>query len=287
LQLLRFINAHGAEISFDSRAPYVFWRITGLEAPPVNPIYTQSMGQHGYTLNALLMEARTIKATAHIHGSNGVREMYQMRRELNRVCNPLNGVGTLIYQNDAGVYHIDAFCRGNPYENKIQNVQTLNVIFECPQVFLMAPRPDEVALAYVDGGLEFPIETPGFFGTLGYQAILDNDGDIELPLKIYIGGGAINPKVLNETTGQFIQVEKHIQDHEQLFINTDPEAIEVSLLTVDEQSRPIKVNAYSYLSDDSDFIMLPQGENILSFHTDDNNTHIRVRLSLWKRFTGV
>ena len=287
MQLLKFINARGEEIVFDSGAPYVFWRIKGLESPPVNPVYTQAMEQHGYTLHELLMESRTITVTGHIHGPEGVREMYKLRRALNRICNPLNGVGTLVYQNDAGVYHIDAFCRGTPYETKIQNVQTLSLVFECPQVFFTTERANEAALAYVEGGLCFPLITPGFFGTIGYQVTIDNDGDYQTPMEIFIGGGAINPKVINETTGAFVQVEKHIQAHEQLYINTDTEHNEVSLLTVDEHSQPVKVNAYSYLSDDSDLFMLPQGENLLSFRTDDNNTHIRIRLLFRKRFVGV
>jgi len=287
MQLLRFISSRGESITFENSAPFVFWRVKGLEAPPVTPVYTQSMEQHGYSLDSILMESRTITITGHIHGQSGIREMYQLRRDLNRVCNPMNGIGTLVYQNDAGVYRINAFCRSNPYEGKERNIQTLSVSFECPQPFFTTERAEELALAYVRGGLKFPLRTPGFFGTLGYRVTADNDGDIETPLEIFIGGGAINPKVINETTGRFVQVKKHIQTHEQLYINTDPEHIEVSLMTVDEHSQHVKINAYSYLSDDSDLLRLPQGVNMLRFNTDDNNTHIRIRLLFRKRFVGV
>jgi len=287
VQFLRFINSRGEEISFDSTAPFVFWRITGLNVPTANPIFTQAVGQHGYTLHDLLMEGREIRVTAHVHGPQGVREMYQKRRELNRVCNPLYGVGTLTYQNDAGTYQIEAFCRSIPYETKLENVQTFSIIFDCPKTFFTTPAQERVLLAYIDGGLEFPLVTPGFLGTMGYEARPFNDGDIDTPLEIIIGGGAVFPTVTNETTGKFVCVERHLQEHEKLYINTDDENTEVSLLTVDEHSNPVKINAYSYLTDDSDLFRLAQGENVLSFNSADNNTRIKIELLFRKRFVGV
>jgi len=36
MQRLKYINPMGAEVEFNSAAPYVFWKVTGLSLPPVH-----------------------------------------------------------------------------------------------------------------------------------------------------------------------------------------------------------------------------------------------------------
>ena len=288
MQRLRFINARGAEISFDNHAPFVFWKIQGIEMPPTFSISTQASGQHGYTPHELLLEQRTVRLSAHIHGTDGVRRMYELRKSLNEVCNPLLGIGTLVYENDNGIWQIGAFCRGNPYAGKTHGVQTLDLTFECPLPFWLSRELSEAKLAYVDGGLEFPIITPNNFGTLGYQVHIDNDGDAPAPLEFFIDGGALNPIIINETTGEFIRLSRHVRLRDTLYINTDPEALEVSLITIDpETNLPQRDNAYGYISVDSTLFRLVPGINMLKFTSDDENKQVRIRILFRKRYVGV
>ena len=287
MQRLRFVNSLGAEISFDSAPPYIFWDIDGIGIAPVFPIRTQAPGQNGYTLQTLLLDERTVTVHGHIHG-NTVLDMYNIRRQLNIVLNPLLGLGTLYYENDSGAWQAAAFCKTESYPDKIANAQFLEIEFECPQPYWEDQTLTQIPLAYIDGGIQFPLITPNYFGTLGYQAFIDNDGDLPVPLQFYIQGGAVNPIVKNETTGEYIQLAKYLETWDQLYINTDINEQEVSLVTIDPMTNePVKQNAYSYLTDGSTLFKLVPGVNRLTFTSDDENKKVSIEIVFRKRTAGV
>lgn len=290
MQKLTFVNSRGIEITFDNYPPYIFWTIQGLEIPPVAVIGSQSSGQNGYTLHDLLLDERTVRLACHVDGVEGAKLMFEKRRELNYICNPVLGLGKLIYTNNYGSWQTPAFCNANTYANKWgkSRGQTLNLSFECPSSFWFSAEPIQVGLAYVEGGLEFPLITPGFFGTLGYRVNINNDGDTNTPLEFYIDGGSLNPIITNKTTGEFIKLSKQLQYYDSLYINTDPENMTVSLITIDpETNEEVKTNAYGYLTDDSTLFMLIPGPNELIFHSDDENKKVRIRIVFSKRYVGV
>lgn len=288
MQRLKFVNSRGYEIVFDNFPPFIFWKIDGLSIPPLETIFTQASTQNGYTLHDILLNARVVHATCHVHGVDGKKMMFEKRRELNYVCNPGLDLGTLIYTNDYGAWQIPAFCRENPYAGKIQSVQTLDISFECPQPFLMSADPIQFYLAYIEGGLEFPLETPTEFGLFGYRVDINNNGDANTPIEMYIDGGSLNPIIKNETTGEFIKLAKQLNFYDRLYINTDPENLTVSLITIDpETNQEVTTNAYGYLTDDSVLFKLIPGENAITFHSDDDNEKVRIRGIFYKLFVGV
>lgn len=288
MQRLTYINSKGKEVTFDNYPPYIFWVIQGVSNPATTAVFTQSIGQHGYSLHDTLFDYRTVRLSCHVHGKDGVRQMYEKRKELNHVCNPVLGVGKLVYTNDYGSWQISAFNRSIEYGTKIREIQTLDVVFECPNPFWQSAVPTQVRLAYVDGGLKFPVTTPNFFGTFGYRAIIDNDSDANTPLEFYIDGGSLNPIIKNETTGEFIKLSRHLNYWDKLYINTDPELMTVSLVTIDpETNEPIKSNAYGYLTDDSVLFKLVPGRNIITFKSEDENRKVRIRILFHKLYSGV
>ena len=288
MQQLKFINARSAEFIFDLTAPYIFWKIDGLSVSPVTPIRTQAAGQHGYTLQDVLLENRTVRLTGHIHGKYlGIPEMYGLRKQLNSVCNPVLGMGRLTYKNDYGEWQIPAFVSALPYADKIQNIQTLSISFECPSPFWLTTAQSFVSLAFIYGGLKFPLKTPGKLGTMGYRASIDNDSDVDTPVELLMDGGSLNPVILNKTTGEFIKLAKQMEPSDQLYINTDPEKLEVSLITTDEHNQRVKSNAYGYITTDSTLFSLIPGSNELTFTSDDENRAVRIRISFYKRYVGV
>lgn len=118
---------------------------------------------------------------------------------------------------------------------------------------------------------------------------MDNDSDCDLPVEMYIDGGSLNPTITNETTGEFIKIEKPLQTYEKLYINTNPEQIEVSIIRKDaETNQEIKENAYGYLTYDSTLFKLKIGLNELTFKSDDEeNKKVRVKIYYKKCYLGV
>ncbi len=287
MQRLTFINSRGQEIVFCNTEPYLFWQIDGTGLAPLETIESQAAGQNGYTLHGTMFEKRVIKLTGHIIGKSGsIDHMFMLRRRLINACNPALGLGTIIYENHYGRWQIQAFCKNIPYTSKIRHVQTIGIDFECPSPLWQSGEASQISLAYLGGGLEFPLVLPGGFGNLGYQAIIDNDGDYPTPLEIYIGGGSKNPKVLNLTTGQFIKIEKDTNSYEHIYINTDP-GVSTVLLVRSDGTEETEENAYGYLSHDSTLFSLARGRNVILYETEDENKKVSVRLLFRKLYVGV
>lgn len=295
LQNLLFQNSKGEIINFTNYAPFVFAEIKGLGSPEIQPTYNQAPTQYGYTLDNMLIDERQITLTCYVHGKinneTKLKKLFEFRRDLIKVLNPLLGLGTLIYTNDYGSYRIKGFLKNYSDLDKYNSIslQTIALTFECPTPFFESIEQSGVYLNYVEGGLEFPLVTPTDFGIFGYWVKIDNDSDLELPIEMYIDGGSINPIVKNETTGEFIKIEKPLEEHEKLYINTDPENIEVYIIRKDvETNKEIKENAYGYLTYDSTLFKLKQGINELTFNSDDEeNKKVRIKIYYKKRWIGV
>jgi len=119
-----------------------------------------------------------------------------------------------------------AFCKTAVYADKLRNFQTLNISFECTLPFWSEPAQSQAMLAYIGGGLEFPLVTPTEFDMLGYRSLVDNDSDATVPIEMHVDGGSENPKITNVTIGVLILIERRVETWEQLYINTDPEHME-------------------------------------------------------------
>lgn len=92
----------------------------------------------------------------------------------------------------------------------------------------------------------------------------------------------------NQTTGEFIKLAKQLKNGDRLYINTDPEKLEVSLITTDPvTNQKVKSNAYGYLTHDSTLIRLVQGQNKLTFQSDDENKKVKITVAFHKRYVGV
>jgi len=214
--------------------------------------------------------------------------MYGLRRQLNRVLSPMLGPGKLIYENSFGAFSLPAICIKNGYLGRIMDVQTLDISFECPQPFWESAEPSRVDLAYVDGGLEFPLGTPTLFGMLKYRDIIQNDSDAPVPVAITIEGGAINPIIENVTTGEVIRLSQQLPLYDKLYINTDPEKLNVLLLKLNPATNEYDAtNAFGFLTDDSTLWRLLPGVNIVTFKSDDENKMINIQIEFAKRFAGV
>jgi hypothetical protein len=289
MQELKFINALGKEANFNLDWPFIFWRIDGVNIPPVTAVTTQAPNQNGYSLHGTLFESRRITLTGHVHGLNSKKLMYEKRRTLNNILNPLYGPGELIYTNDAGAWKIKAFCGGTNYLDKRLEVQTLTVTFEAPSPFWEDLKQNGVFLAYVEGGLKFPVKLPNMFGMLGYRVIVNNFGDWNAPVEIYMEGGAVNPVITNKSTGEFIKLTHDLDSSMELYINSDPENLEVSIITIDPATNEkVKQNAYGYITSDSTIqFYLKPGRNEIIFSSDDENKAVRIRIYFRLRYAGV
>lgn len=101
-------------------------------------------------------------------------------------------------------------------------------------------------------------------------------------------GGSLNPVIINQSTGEFIKLAKQVNEGDKLYINTDPEHLEVSLIVTDPVTNlKVKQNAYGYITSDSTLFKLISGENRLTFESDDDNNAVKLTIAFYKRYLGV
>ena len=194
MQKLVFINGAGKEIYLTSgNFGIINWE--GLSNTPLTIQTQQVPFEDGGVFLDALMEQREIAITVAIQDNNDLELRYQLKRELISALNPKLGEGTLIYTNDYLSRQIKAVPQIPLFENKNSNdAGTLksSVAFSC-----CSPYWEDVEETSVE------ISKAG--------TVIKNDGDTPSQIQIKIESNNndtefSNPKIINRTTGQQIEV---------------------------------------------------------------------------------
>lgn len=140
-------------------------------------------------------------------------------------------------------------------------VKTLVMSFAAPEPWFKIILPYASA-TFEDGALEFPLSIPEAGVVLSaatYRLTSSNAGDKLADTVIRFVGGAVQPYVTNEATGESLSVNRTVAADEVLEINSATGRVDI----IDAEGT--RHNAFNYLGADDDFIHLMQGDNILTF----------------------
>lgn len=128
----------------------------------------------------------------------------------------------------------------------------------------------------------FPLTLPSTFSQVAFYKEINNEGDTDTPATIIFNGPAINPKITNETTGEYIKINKEISAQEQIVINTESGKETVTLVTPNGTE-----NAYNDIDLNSTFFNLIVGKNLLRYSSDSEITKDTVSVEFVNRYTGA
>lgn len=117
---------------------------------------------------------------------------------------------------------------------------------------------------------------------MSFYKVVDNEGDEEIPLQIEYTGPATNPKIINETTREFIQVNMEIGEKEKLIINTAQGQETVNLVTPNET-----IDVYNNIDLNSTFFKLILGKNLIKYSSDNEGAKDKVSITYSNRYVGV
>ena len=234
--------------------------ISGLESSDYEVNITEHYsGIGGYIKNKKILQ-REIVFTADCVNWGSVEEQ---RQRLIKFFNPLN-TGNLKV-NYCGIeryinYEIESFKdnRKNLYE---QLNFTVSII--CPDPYFYEIEKIEELTTWV-GGLNFPLNLPFSLKQKGeHIKNIYNDGHVDTAIEVVFKGPAINPKILNSTTGEFIQVNKELTSEDTLYITTQYRNKKVEI-----EKEGIRTNAFNYIDLDSTFFNLKVGDNLIEYSTE-------------------
>lgn len=281
---ITFTNSIGNSVVLGPK-PFKVIRIDGTGGTEADIQTQKAPYQDGHTFVDALLEPKTVEMELAIF-ARSKEEVFQLRRQLTNVFNPKLGVGLLTYEYPSGVREIEAVPDSTPIfpsgiQNSSEGFQRVLITLICPAPFWLDPLENIVKLEDFVANFRFPFHFPVVFSARGDTRTIINDGDVPTPITVEFRGHAINPRITNVTTGEFIQVNREIPENYRLVIDTEFGRKRVSIIAPDG----VETNAFHYIDLDSTFFDLEVGENQLSFITSGGSPEVYVHFK--KRYLGV
>lgn len=278
MQRLTYTNNRGESVTFSKSRPFILSHIDGVGGASVEIRSTRAPFQDGSSVSGVQLNDRSVSIQGAIM-ANSQDELYALRRQISRVMNP-KAAGSLVYSNDSRSYAAQAIAEEGPiWGERHKNNQVFSVSFLCPDPFWQDENQIVRELRFEDGGLSFPLRLPSMFSFAGYRGTFSNDGDVETPVIIRYQGPAVNPVVLNETTGEFIRVNRTLTTDDILHINTAFGQVRVEIIAANGDRQ----NVFQWIDPDSTFFKLVIGKNTLTYSGDNENFQQIAQVTIyWK-----
>lgn len=268
-----------------SSAPFLLQSVDGLGDVDADTQTQKSPFQDGSTYIDSVLQERPISLEIVILASD-TSTLLQRRQCLAAVFNPKLGPGTLRYENGEVVREIEAVPDGVPVfpsgrENRGPFFQKALVNLLCPNPFWKSPEITEEPT--FEPLFQFPFEGVFEIGMQRDNRIIVNDGDAPAPLYIEFFGPAVNPIIINRTTGEFIKVNQTLQEGEVMKIDTTPGRKSVYFVQPDGTER----NVFNWIDLNSSFFQLVVGENEIEYSADSDIQGAIVNISYRKLYNAV
>lgn len=220
-------------------------------------------------------------------------KLYELRRRIFRIINPKTynkesekrGELLIYYTNDFKKYRIYGKVEDSAdFNDRKKNRDKATISFYCQDPYWLDEKGVDIDIKSVRGGLKFPLKLPNKFATVSFYKEIDNKGDVEAPVQIEYVGPAKNPRVTNETTGEFIQVNMEIGEKEKLVIDTREGKETVNLITPHEVR-----DVYNNIDLKSSMsLKLIVGKNLIRYSSDIEGAKDRVTIKDYtNKYVGV
>lgn len=268
-----------------SSAPFLLQSVDGLGDVDADTQTQKSPFQDGSTYIDSVLQERAISLEIVIIASDKPT-LFKHRQFLASVFNPKLGQGILRYENGETIREIEAVPDGVPVfpsgkENRGPTFQKALVNLLCPNPFWKSPEITEEPT--FEPLFHFPFEGVFEIGIQRDKRIIVNDGDAPAPLYIEFFGPAVNPIIINRTTGEFIKVNQTLQEGEVMKIDTTPGKKSVYFVQTDGSER----NVFNWIDLNSTFFQLVVGENEIEYSADSDIQGAIVNISYRKLYNAV
>lgn len=265
---LQFKSAQGQTVElFDY--PYRLISVEGIGDVGAEIQSQRAPYQDGETYIDSVLEPRFMTIELKIEGIDAA-DTESQRRLIASIFNPKLGPGTLKYIRGDEVKVINAVPESVPSfpDGNTNRKET----FQKALIFLKAPNPywksttvtEEPAF---EPRFRFPVSGPFIMGVQRTDRIIINGGDAPAPLQIDFYGPADSPIIENLTTGEFIRINKRLEEGQMLKVDTT-DGIK-SVIYVDEEGN--ETNVFNWIDLDSTFFKLEIGENDITCHCAISN----------------
>lgn len=289
MQRLIYTNSRGQSIDLGDKPPFILSKIDGLGDVGASVQTQKAPFQDGSTYIDSVLEERFISMEISILAPSQ-SELSNTRQFFSSVFNPKLGEGKLTYIFGNEIKEIAAVPEHVPVlpsgaDNRVRNIQRAMVSLKCPNPYWTTEDIVDQLVVW-EGGLEFPLQLPTEFARQSESKakILLNEGDVETPVFITFNGPATSPiKVMNKTTGEFIEVNQSLLTNEKLEINTAFGQKRVTKVLADGTRQ----NAFHFITMDSTFFNLLPANNLIDYSTGTDYERAAVSITWRNRYLAV
>lgn len=210
----------------------------------------------------------------------------EYRREIIKVCSPKLGLGKITLELDGDTKQIQAVLDGGPAfpERGMDAFQEFQIDFLCPDPYWQDLNQVSRSLRAYEGKFTLPFTLPFKLGKQGDRTTLNNEGDVPAPVHIDMQGPVTNPRITNDTTGEFIQINGSVARDEILHIDTSPSKKRIEVYKGDKVRSIFGRLAYEQ---GASFWQLLPGANDVSYVADEGNSDAIVAVSWHSRYSGI
>lgn len=266
--------------------PYRLYHFEGFGEVESETQMQRAPFQDGATYVDSVLQSRSITLEVRINAKNE-KELVSLRSYLASIFNPKLGLGKLTRIIGDDVKEIECVSDSLPFfpegaGNRGRTFQKALINLTAPNSYWKSRHRTSTALQAYVGNFKLPFTLPFELGVEGDSTVLINEGDIPTPVLIDIRGPTMNPKIINRTTGEFVKVNRYIEEDEILHIDTTPGQKKVLLI-----KNSTITNVMGDLAYDSDFFMLEVGENRIEHVADAGDANALVAITWQNLYVGV
>ena len=272
-------------------APFRLLSVADLEPVNATPVAIKSPSQPGETALDVTIPPRVLVVQGLMQAAD-MDALWDLRRTLSRACaaQPARHGEDLILgrlrllRSNGDPLELDARVKSVSFPMPKGSVGVIGFDIE-----FYAPNPywreveDEAIQLTGSGGFEFPLIFTEEFPSYNIEEEIINSGDVDVAIVARLYGACENPRLINVTTGETIEILTTLTADEYIELNTGFGQKTIEKVTISTGAR---VNAFSSLNPDSDLWSLRPGTNIVTFEADVN-TSGRADVYWRERYAGV
>ena len=279
---LKVKNNRDEILNLTTSKKYTVYKIDGLQPPAVTVNTSKKSTSDGSTINNVSVESRNIVIYMTING-----DIEKNRINLYKYF-PLKQTITLYFKNDSRDVEIDGtveIIECDLFASK----QVAQISLICPQPYF---KDVDNLISYfsdVSNLFEFPFSTSkngiefSCISTNIRKSIV-NTGDVEsgVLIRLYAIGTVVKPIIYDVFNRTHIALNYTMEANDEIVINTNIGEKSIILIR-----NGISYNAMGYMTPDSKWLTLAQGDNVFTYDTESGSSNLQISFTTSVLYGGV
>lgn len=275
-------NKSGEILNLTTSKNYTLFKVEGLQPPTTTINSTKKSTSDGTTINSVSVESRNIVLYMTID-----RDIEKNRINLYKYF-PLKQTVTVYFKNNTRDVKIDGLVEIIECD-LFTNRQVAQISLICPQPYFSAVNELISYFSDLTNLFSFPfgIAESGMelsAITTNIRKSIINTGDVEsgVIIKLYAIGDVVNPIIYDVFNRTHIAINFSMQANDQIIINTNVGSKSITLIR-----NGVSYNAMGYMTPDSKWLTLAQGDNVFTYDADSGNSNLQLTFTTAVLYGGV